>query len=48
MWAQLRPEVKDAMRQVHEEIAALLRPDQRRRFQDWILRHLDEDRGLAH
>jgi hypothetical protein len=36
MWAQLRPEVQAAMRQVHEEIAALLRPDQVDRFHEWL------------
>jgi len=39
MWEQFRPEVQAAMREVHLEIAALLRPDQAERFHRWILRH---------
>jgi len=36
-WEQLRPEVQEAMRDVHEEIAALLNPDQAARFHEWLL-----------
>ena len=39
MWAQFRPEVQDAMRQVHTDIAELLRPDQVERFHAWLGRH---------
>ena len=39
MWEQIRPEVQSAMGQVHQEIAQLLRADQRRRFHNWLLRH---------
>ncbi len=42
MWEQLRPEVQSAMRDVHTEIAALLRPDQQARFHDWILERRDQ------
>ena len=37
IWEQLRPEVQRAMTEVHEEIASLLRPDQRQRFHEWLL-----------
>lgn len=37
-WEELRPEVQSAMRQVHVEIAELLRPDQRVRFHEWLMR----------
>jgi len=37
MWEQLRPEVQGAMRDVHEEITALLSPDQRAHFHEWLL-----------
>ncbi len=36
LWGQLRPEVQSAMRQVHAEIADLLRPDQLERFHSWL------------
>lgn len=39
MWEEFRPEVQAAMRQVHMEIAALLRPEQAARFHDWIMVH---------
>lgn len=42
MWEQFRPEVQAAMREVHTEIAALLRPDQAARFHSWILQHGSE------
>jgi hypothetical protein len=39
MWEEFRPEVQAAMREVHMDIAAVLRPDQAERFHAWILRH---------
>ncbi len=42
MWEQLRPEVQNAMRHVHKEIAELLRPDQRKRFHDWLIKRQAE------
>jgi len=47
MWEQFRPEVQAAMREVHMEIAALLRPDQAERFHNWILRHGPERDSLG-
>ena len=44
-WEQLRPEVQAAMREVHLEIAGLLRPDQIERYHDWLTRRLDESQG---
>lgn len=41
-WEQLRPEVQSAMREVHMEIARILRPEQRERYNDWVTRHHDE------
>ncbi len=41
-WEQLRPEVQDAMRQVHIDIAELLHPDQRGRFHDWLIRRREQ------
>lgn len=38
IWEQLRPQVQQAMTEVHDEIAALLRPEQRERFHEWLLR----------
>ena len=46
MWEQFRPGVQDAMRDVHLEIAALLRPDQAERFHRWLLRHASEPDSL--
>ncbi len=46
MWEQFRPEVQDAMRGVHNQIAALLRPDQAERFHAWLLRHASESDSL--
>lgn len=37
MWDQLRPEVQEAMRQVHLEINEILRPEQRERFHAWLM-----------
>lgn len=42
MWEQFRPEVQTAMRQVHVDIANLLRPDQRERFHEWLTRRRAE------
>ena len=47
MWEQFRPGVQDAMRDVHMEIAALLRPDQAERFHRWLLRHASESDSLG-
>jgi hypothetical protein len=44
-WEQFRPEVQAAMRQVHIEIAKLLRPDQRERFHDWLTRRREQSQG---
>ena len=46
LWEQLRPEVQQAMRQVHAEIGDLLRPDQRERYHDWLNRRREQ--GLPH
>lgn len=45
MWEQLRPEVQAAMREVHLEITALLRPEQRQAFHDWLLRQRQQHRS---
>jgi len=45
MWEQLRPEVQNAMRQVHIDIADLLRPNQRERFHDWLMRRHKQNQG---
>lgn len=45
MWEQLRPEVQSAMRQVHNEIAELMRPDQRERFHDWLTRRREQSQA---
>ena len=37
-WRQLRPEVQNAIRQVHVDIADILRPEQRERFHSWLQR----------
>ena len=47
MWEEFRPEVQAAMREVHMEIAALLRPEQAERFHSWILRHGSEPNSLG-
>jgi hypothetical protein len=47
MWEQFRPEVQAAMREVHEEVAALLRPDQVERFHAWLGRHMPAS-GMPH
>ena len=41
-WEQLRPEVQDAMRQVHIDIAELLHPNQRERFHEWLMRRREQ------
>ncbi len=43
LWEQLRPEVQSAMREVHAEIADLLRPDQRERFHSWLAERREQD-----
>lgn len=48
MWEQLRPEVQEAMRQVHFEIAELLRPEQRERFHEWLKQQQERARGPRH
>lgn len=50
IWEQLRPEVQQAMTEVHEEIAALLRPEQRQRFHEWLQRQreLHEAPAIPH
>jgi len=35
-WEELRPDVQEAMLKVHEDIAALLNPEQREHFHDWL------------
>lgn len=45
LWEQLRPEVQTAVRDVHEEIAEVLRPDQRRRYHDWLMRRAEREHG---
>jgi hypothetical protein len=42
-WEQLRPEVQDAMLRVHQEIAGILRPEQRQRYHEWL--KLQRERG---
>ena len=44
-WERVRPEVQDAMLEVHEEIAEILRPDQRARYHEWLSRQHDEHQG---
>ena len=41
-WEQLRPEVQDAMRQVHVEIGEILRDDQIERFHDWLMKRREQ------
>ncbi len=41
-WEQFRPEVQEAMRQVHLDIAELLRPNQRKLFHNWLMGRRDE------
>ena len=46
VWEQLRPELVAAMNEVHVEIAALLRPEQRERFHVWLeQRRLEAERA---
>ena len=45
MWEQLRPEVQNAMRQVHIDIADLLRANQREHFHDWLMRRRAQNQG---
>jgi len=46
-WEELRPEVTRAMNEVNMEIAELLRPDQRRRFHEWLNRRAEEHRRVT-
>jgi Spy/CpxP family protein refolding chaperone len=50
IWEQLRPEVQQAMTEVHEDIARLLRPEQRQRFHQWLQqqRQLHESQNQTH
>ena len=43
-WEELRPEVQQAMQQVHIEIGEMLRPDQRKKFHQWLM----ERRNQSH
>ena len=40
-WEHIRPEVQSAMLEVHEEIAEILRPEQRARYHEWLSRQHD-------
>ncbi len=44
-WEALRPEVQTAMQGVHVEIAALLRPEQRALYHDWLTERQRESHG---
>ena len=44
-WEQLRPEVQEAMVRVHDEVTAVLRPEQRERFERWVR---ERHRGRSH
>jgi hypothetical protein len=44
-WEQVRPEVQNVMREVHIEIAELLRPEQREHYHEWLSRQRDESQG---
>ena len=46
-WEQLRPQVQGAMREVHLEIAELLRPEQRERYHEWLTEQNEESQGEA-
>jgi len=41
-WEQVRPEVQAAMQEIHAEIAALLRPEQRQLYHEWLNRQRDQ------
>ena len=44
VWEQVRPQVQNAMREIHIEIAELLRPEQRQRYHEWLNRqHADSE-----
>ena len=43
-WEQVRPEVQEAMLEIHVEIAELLRPEQRALYHEWLNRQRDESR----
>lgn len=42
-WQSLRPEVQRAMQALHVEIAETLRPEQRARFHEWLIRRREAD-----
>lgn len=46
-WEEMRPQVQEAMREVHIEIADLLTPEQRERYHAWLAeqRRQLEDEG---
>lgn len=44
-WEQFRPEVQAAMRQMHTDIADLLRPNQRKRFHEWLMERHGQSQG---
>jgi Spy/CpxP family protein refolding chaperone len=46
-WQKLRPEVQSAMHDVHNEIAQLLPPSQRKRFHEWLLERHEEEHGSS-
>ena len=48
MWERLRPEVQEAMQEVHEEIAALLTTEQRQRFHEWLLQQRQRHETQLH
>jgi Spy/CpxP family protein refolding chaperone len=41
-WEELRPAVQSAMQQVHIEIGEMLRPDQRKKFHQWLMERRDQ------
>ncbi len=45
VWEQVRPEVQNAMREIHIEIAELLRPEQRERYHEWLNRQHAESQA---
>jgi len=45
VWERVRPEVQSAMREVHVEIAELLRPEQRQRYHEWLTGKSEESDG---
>jgi hypothetical protein len=47
-WEQLRPEVQEAMFQVHHEVMNLLRPDQQEHFQTWLRQQHEPQPPVRH